>query len=221
MICEQVGTAGSKIQTQSGRLLFAGHADGTGCRWWSDDGGQTFNCTDPYPANEVSVAETFPVGSIYMNGRGLVFPWKGNRTSSFSDDDGTTFGAPEACPIKEDQMSGCSVGLVSDDTLNSTKNQMPRLYLSEPQHPKRLGLVVHCSLDGGHTWPVDKIKHINGDQPAAYSALRMVNVLTESGKRKRRLLVSRLQNDCFIGYCFPFEAMNSIYPKTKIFLMFK
>jgi|EP01046_Picozoa_sp_COSAG06_P000592 hypothetical protein len=41
----QVASAGAHIQTSSGRMLFQSHAIGTthlACRWWTDDGGETF-----------------------------------------------------------------------------------------------------------------------------------------------------------------------------------
>ena len=160
----QVGTAGSKIQTSSGRIVFMGHAKGTACRWWTDDGGETFQTTTPYVGNEASVAEVSP-GRLYMNMRGLSFAWKGNRTSFWSSDDGNTFTKPEMCPIAEDAPFGCSAGLVSDQG---------RLFLSEPRGPQRVGLVIHCSLDGGVTWPLNY--PVGGAKdPAAYSAMRVID----------------------------------------------
>ena len=189
----QVGSAGSKIQTSSGRIIFLGHAksspsvsskgNAVACRWWTDDGGLTYNTSSPYPGNEASVAETAP-DEIYMNGRGMSFSWIGNRSSFYSSDDGSTFSAPVACPIREDAKSGCSAGLVADPVKSKSDNSSAaRLFLSEPAGPGRKDLVVHCSLDGGRTWPASF--HVNGDLPAAYSAMRIV----ETSPGEHRILV--------------------------------
>lgn len=175
----QVGSAGSHIQTSSGRIIYVGHANGVACRWWTDDGGATYNSSDPYVGNEASVAEIIP-GSVYMNARGLTYAWKGNRTSYWSSDDGSTFSEPVSCPVKEDEGFGCSAGLVADliPPKALSGKQPARLFLSEPAGPGRKGLVVHCSLDEGHTWPHSL--RVDGDTPAAYSAIRVVE--TAPGK---------------------------------------
>ena len=183
----QVGSAGSKVQTASGRIIFLGHANGVACRWWTDDGGETYNPSLPYVGNEASVAET-GAGQIYMNARGLTYAWKGNRTSYFSSDDGADFSSPVACPVREDAPFGCSAGLVADPftpNARSAASAAPprRLFLSEPSGPERKGLVVHCSLDGGRTWPASV--RVNGEQPAAYSAMRIVRTAV----RTHRILV--------------------------------
>ena len=125
----QVGTAGSKIQTATGRIVFLGHAKGSACRWWTDDGGKTYNASTPYLGNEASIAEINDAHGLYMNARGLAFSWKGNRTSFWSHDDGTTFSAPVECPVKEDADFGCSAGLVSIKTPGTSSWR--RLFLSE------------------------------------------------------------------------------------------
>lgn len=191
----QVGSAGSKIQTSSGRIIFLGHANGLACRWWTDDGGATYNASLPYAGDEASVAETRP-GDIYMNARGLAYAWKGNRTSYWSDDDGGTFTEPTACPIKEDAGFGCSAGMVADpfppktDENGASTDQFrndtapARLFIAEPAGPDRVGLVVHCSLDGGHTWPFSTPVG-DADAVAAYSALRLV----KTDEHEHRILV--------------------------------
>lgn len=151
----QVGSAGSKIQTSSGRIIFLGHANGNACRWWTDDGGETYNASLPYPGNEASVAEAAP-GQIYMNARGLAYAWKGNRTSYWSVDDGSTFTEPAPCPVREDAPFGCSAGLVADPKGEAAVGSA-RLFLSESVGPGRVGLAVHCSLDGGRRWPVSRV----------------------------------------------------------------
>ena len=150
---------------------------------------KTYNASETYVGNEASLSETEP-GKIYMNARGLTYAWKGNRTSYWSADDGADFSAPVACPVREDEAFGCSAGLVADPippksgALVEARLQQPaRLFLSEPAGPGRKGLLVHCSLDGGHTWPAST--QIDGQEPAAYSAMRLV----PTAPHQHRLLV--------------------------------
>lgn len=167
----QVGTAGSKIQTSSGRILFVGHASkGQACRWWTDDGGETYETSSNYLANEASVAEVHPNGWIYMNGRSGKNSWKPNRTSWTSRDDGTSFSPPRASTLVEDNNEGCSAGLVAEP---STGDHIRRLFFSEPAGPGRVGLRVHCSLDGGETWP-HSVPVGDATDAAGYSSLRFV-----------------------------------------------
>ena len=174
------------MQSCSGRIIFLGHTNGVACRWWTDDGGETYNTSAPYVGNEASVAETYP-GQIYMNARGLTYAWKGNRTSYWSVDDGADFTPPVPCPVREDEGFGYSAALVADPIppeLEAGRGQSPaRLFLSEPAGPGRKGLVVHCSLDGGRTWAAST--RIDGQRPAAYSAMRLV----PTAAHQHRLLV--------------------------------
>eukprot|EP00940_MAST-03C_sp_MAST-3C-sp2_P002036 g2036.t1 len=168
----QVGTAGAKIQTSSGRILFLGHASkGVACRWWTDDGGQTYDTSHTYLANEAAVAEVSADGTIYMNGRSGKNPWKPNRTSWTSTDDGTTFTPPQASMLVEDNDEGCSAGLVSEPP--TPKKKVRTLFFSEPAGPGRVGLRVHCSLDGGKTWP-HSVPVGDASDAAGYSSMRFV-----------------------------------------------
>ena len=168
----QVGSAGAKIQTSSGRIIFVGHAShDTGCRWYTDDGGDTFHASSPYASNEAAVAEVAP-GWITMQGRGAQGPWHNNRTFWTSHDDGATFSGPYPSRLLKPTDSGCSAGLVADP-YPGANGQPSRLFLAEPRGPGRVGLTVHCSLDGGVTWPHKQLIG-KGDDKAAYSSLRMV-----------------------------------------------
>ena len=174
----QVGSAGSKIQTASGRIIFLGHSHGkegsTACRWFTDDGGETYQSSAPYTGNEASIAEVFN-STVYMDARGLAFDWIGNRTSFWSTNDGTDFSSPIPSTVQEDAKFGCSAGLVST-------SDGKILFLSEPLGPGRIGLTIHCSLDGGHTWPYSRT--VGGlKTTAAYSALRMVPDAGGSGEK--------------------------------------
>ena len=91
-------TAGAKIQTSSGRILFAGHGDqGLGCRWWTDTG-QHIQHVLPVSSEQVSLAEVAP--DLVMNGRSGRNPWKPHRTSWTVQRRRLT--APYKCPVKED-----------------------------------------------------------------------------------------------------------------------
>eukprot|EP01045_Picozoa_sp_COSAG04_P027759 COSAG04_NODE_4133_length_2278_cov_1.368518_1_plen_330_part_10 len=177
----QVASAGAHIQTSSGRILFQSH--GTmdspwtrshgdlhlACRWWTDDGGQTFSATAPYTGSEASLAEIAP-GRLVMNMRG----WDHYRSSLWSTDDGTSFGAPVRSPLREPDQGGCSAGLVALPQAAGP----PRLFFSEPSggpdggHSNRSTLTLHCSLDGGESWPHS---FQVSDQRAGYSEMRVVN----------------------------------------------
>ena len=173
----QVETAGAKIMTSSGRIIFAGHggAGGTGCRWWTDDGGDTYKTSSLYPANEVSFAEVAP-NVIYMNGRAGKNPWNPHRTAWTSRNDGTNFSEPYECPLKDDDNHGFSVGLVALPVPGGIENRT--LFLSEPQGPHRVGLRVHCSRDGGSTWPWSTLLGAANDR-AAYSSMVAINHSTQ------------------------------------------
>ena len=180
----QVMTAGAKIQTSTGRIIFAGHGnEGLGCRWWTDDGGETYHTSNLYRANEASLAEVAP-NWIYMNGRHQE-PWTPHRTSWTSHSDGTNFTSPYKCPLLEDNGSGCSAGLVA---LHSTDAKINKLFFSEPQGPGRIGLRVHCSLDGGSTWPYSKLIGGKKDK-AAYSSIVVVASGSEESDNRRLLVV--------------------------------
>ena len=110
-------------------------------------------------------------------------------------DDGNTFTKPEMCPIAEDAPFGCSAGLVSDQG---------RLFLSEPRGPQRVGLVIHCSLDGGVTWPLNY--PVGGAKdPAAYSAMRVID-------NHQTLLVVYEFGSNFLGRA----SSDGLVPKMRI-----
>ena len=165
----QVISAGSKIQTKSGRLMFSGHTNGRhqgmACIWYSDDHGKTYSTWGPFKGDEASFAELHPAGHLLLNGRGLNFPWSPNRTDYFSDDGGTTWTSGGASTLLDNNLFGCEGALAAVPTTHG----MPTLYFSEPVGSNRTNLVLRCSHDGGKTWP--SALPVNGNGPAAYSAL--------------------------------------------------
>eukprot|EP01046_Picozoa_sp_COSAG06_P000594 COSAG06_NODE_17_length_34906_cov_31.908268_19_plen_142_part_00 len=118
-----------------------------------------------------------------MNIRGNGFAWSDqHRASAWSTDDGTTFSAPVRCPLREPDKGGCSAGLVALPEANGPT----RLFLSEPAggadggHENRSSLTLHCSLDGGVSFPHSL--QVGKQRAAGYSAMRVVNT-TEAEQR--------------------------------------
>ena len=163
-------TAGNKIQTSSGRLLYTGHNHKRQvCAWFSDDGGKTYNVSNVVKGNEISVAPLTDdnggtKGHLYMNGRGQSFPqWNGHRADYFSYDDGETWSDPVKSPLLDDDGHGCERSLISFNGV---------LYSAEPQGQKdkeRTKMVIQCSIDNAKTW--DKNITVNGEEQGAYSDL--------------------------------------------------
>jgi photosystem II stability/assembly factor-like uncharacterized protein len=141
------------------------------CVWYSDDGGATYNVSKNglFHGNEVSIAD-LGNGTLYMNGRGLSFPWAGHRTAYWSYDSGTTWTPPVENELPEPNTFGCDGALITAFENNTTSRQQPRVFFSEPFGPgSRSSYRVWCSLDGGRTWP--RYAELNPGQFAAYSAL--------------------------------------------------
>jgi len=182
------GAAGSRLQTVSGRLVFSGHnkassTAGTGiCVWFSDDGGQTYqtSATGVFQGNEQSIAD-LGNGTLYMNGRGTTFPWKGHRTSYWSHDNGLHWSAGvEARHLQEPNTFGCDGSLIAVPNREpaTPRHAPPRVFFAEPSGPsERISLRVWCSTDGGLSFP--KYIGINKGAGAGYSALQYVE---EAGK---------------------------------------
>jgi hypothetical protein len=167
----QAQSAGNKVQTSSGRLLFAGHGHGSGsmgvCLWYSDDGGVTYK-TNPVKdgKGEVSVANTvMHLSSLLINGRGNNFDWFPHRTDYRSSDDGDSWSPPSKSELLEDGNKACERALIQG--YNGT------MFSSEPDLKKRRGMTISCSKDYGVTWP--KTTDIDGDNDGGYSDLAAVD----------------------------------------------
>ena len=109
-------TAGNKIETPTGRLLWLAHDHSKNVvSWFSDDGGSTFNVSkDKVRGNEVSVAVQDPLsGHLIMDGRGQSFPWFPRRAVYYSTDDGTTWSEPKESPLLDPPDGGCQRALIS------------------------------------------------------------------------------------------------------------
>ena len=164
MMC---GGAGSRIQTASGRLIFSGHNKDSVCVWFSDDHGATYQTmtSEPFVGNEQSIAQLGD-GSLYMNGRGTQFAWRGNRTEYRSVDNGATWSAGAASQLTDVE---CEAALIAVKSSSAGAKDGTALFFSEPTGPGRISNRLHCSCDGGVSWPASVV--VNPGAPAAYSSL--------------------------------------------------
>ena len=173
-----VESGGSKIQSSSGRLLFAGHTllsnvsgAGNSCVCLSDDHGATYHSSNLFQDNELSMVELAP-GRLLMNGRAGSNSWSPNRTQYFSVNDGTSWGEGHPTSLQDNHwpdnhnQKGCEAALIAVPNLTGTTagSRPPVLFFSEPTGPKRTGLVLRCSRDGGvtpHPAPKPTSSHSN------------------------------------------------------------
>eukprot|EP00038_Savillea_parva_P015785 m.14881 g.14881 ORF g.14881 m.14881 type:complete len:494 (-) comp3211_c0_seq1:244-1725(-) len=214
------GAAGSRLQTVSGRIVFSGHSGPGGgiCVWYSDDGGKTYNTTAGggtngallITGNEQSIAD-LGNGSLYMNGRGMAFPFAGHRASYWSHDNGASWSSgQEARALTEPNSFGCDGALVS--TLADVKaggSAPPRVFFSEPAGPgTRKTLRVWCSYDAGVTW--GRYVEINTGAVAAYSALAVVP--TSPTNSTPALLVVWEQAPTMLSHVLPLDDWCPYHP---------
>lgn len=162
-------SAGTATQTSSGRLLMPAHDHSDhGTIFYSDDGGMTWNCSNIFNANEISVAEIpNKPGQIYITGRPQN-GWAPHRSNYWSIDNGLTFQGPFKCddlytPGQDDK--GCERALVAGSDGNGSKY----LISSEPKDKHRHSMYMACSKDGGRSWK--NTLDINGDNVSGYSSL--------------------------------------------------
>lgn len=155
--CSPLGTgnmmlpsAGSKVVTQSGRLVNPMHDHGgNGIVAFSDDGATSWSCSNKFEANEISVATNPHVGSteLYMNGRGGPIGYAPHRAEYFSADDGSSWVGPSRSELLGDD--GCERSL-------RTRDDDGAIFSCEPTGHKRKDMVCSCSKDGGKTWPYNR-----------------------------------------------------------------
>lgn len=140
---------------------------------YSDDGGRTWNTSDPFPENgtgEATVAELSD-GRIYYNSRvhWQERPQNTRRRSAVSDDGGQSWKDWQVVEILPDghqhRSYGCMGGLArlpieGRDILIFSNIDTP--------NPTRERATVWASFDGGKTWPV---KRLVFEGASAYSSL--------------------------------------------------
>jgi sialidase-1 len=140
---------------------------------YSDDGGKTWQTSDPFPENgtgEATVAELSD-GRIYYNSRvhWQERPKNTRRRCAYSDDGGQTWKDWRVVDILPDghqhRSYGCMGGLVRLPVAD--KDILIFSNIDTP-NAKRERITVWASFDGGKTWPV---KRLVFDGPSAYSSM--------------------------------------------------
>jgi sialidase-1 len=152
--------------------------------WWpyhyntaiySDDNGRTWQTSAPFPVlgtGEGALAELAD-GSIYYNSR-CHMATDAQRRLAWSYDGGQTWINPAACPDLPDGMRGTRYGCMAGLTRLPIADQDILLYSnldSDQGHDLwagRRNITVWGSLDGGRSWPVQRLVY---DGPSAYSSL--------------------------------------------------
>ena len=140
---------------------------------YSDDGGETWHTSDPFPENgtgEATLAELSD-GRIYYNSRvhWQERPKNTRRRSAISQDGGKTWGDWKVVDILPDghqhRSYGCMGGLVRLPVAGKDILVFSNL---DTSNPTRERATVWASFDGGETWPV---KRLVFDGKSAYSSL--------------------------------------------------
>ena len=140
---------------------------------YSDDGGMTWQTSEPFPENgtgEAAVAE-LSSGTIYYNSR---IHWdqrerNTRRRAASSDDGGHTWKdwwIVDALPDGHQHRSyGCMGGLTRLPLANRDILVFSNL---DTAKAKRERITVWASFDGGKSWPIKRLVY---DGPSAYSSL--------------------------------------------------
>lgn len=173
-----------------GRLLrparVYGKGDGYNTAIYSDDHGQTWHCSDPFPVQgtgEGAVVELSD-GRIYYSSRQHFFhdgeEMRSDRLYAWSHDGGETWVAPEYDSTLpdgpryrgEEGREACyngHFGMAAGLTRLPLANRDILLYSNaDTAEPKRIRMTVWASFNGGQTWPVKRVVYRG---PSAYSSL--------------------------------------------------
>ena len=140
---------------------------------YSDDGGKTWETSEPFPANgtgEASIAELSD-GTVYYNSR-RHWAQEGadprRRWTAISPDGGKTWKDLTFCKILPDGPQNTNYGCMAGLTRLNVKGRDVLLYSNcDSPGGRRLG-TVWASFDGGKTWPLKRLV-FNG--AFAYSAM--------------------------------------------------
>jgi sialidase-1 len=140
---------------------------------YSDDGGKTWQTSDPFPAmgtGEATVAELSD-GRIYYNSRRHWAEPGANprrRWTAWSDDGGATWKDLAICQVLPDGDQVRDYGLMGGLVRLPVRGR-DVLVFSNIESPKgRHHGTVWASFDGGNTWPIKRLVY---DGPFAYSSL--------------------------------------------------
>ena len=140
---------------------------------FSDDGGKTWQTSDPFPENGTGEATVVQLsdGSLYYNSRihWHERPNNTRRRSARSKDGGKTWTDWDIVEVLPDghqhRSYGCMGGLTRLPVAGKDVLVFSNLDTSNPTREK---ITVWASFDGGKTWPVKRLVH---DGPSGYSSL--------------------------------------------------
>ena len=140
---------------------------------YSDDGGKTWNTSDPFPAmgtGEAAVAELSD-GRIYYNSRRHWAPKGQNprrRWTAWSTDGGKTWEDLSICEVLPDGDQVRDYGLMGGLVRLPVRGRDILIFSNIESPSGRHHGTVWASFDGGRTWPLKRLVH-KGD--FAYSSL--------------------------------------------------
>ena len=140
---------------------------------YSDDGGTTWNTSDPFPAKgtgEATLAELSD-GTVYYNSR-RHWANKGEnprrRWTALSDDGGKSWKDLKICKVLPDGPQDTNYGCMGGLTRLAVKDRDILLYSNCDSPRGRNHGTIWASLDGGKTWPVKRLLYAGNH---GYSAL--------------------------------------------------
>jgi sialidase-1 len=140
---------------------------------YSDDGGKTWQTSEPFPANgtgEATLAELSD-GRIYYNSRRHWAPEGANplrRWTATSDDGGATWKDLAICEVLPDGPQNTNYGCMGGLVRLPVKDRDILVYSNCDSANGRDHGTVWASFDGGATWP---LKRLVDEGKFAYSSL--------------------------------------------------
>jgi sialidase-1 len=129
---------------------------------YSDDGGKTWNTSDPFPANgtgEATLAELSD-GTIYYNSRRHWAEEGANpkrRWTATSKDGGKTWNDLKFCEVLPDGPQNTNYGCMGGLTRLAIKGRDILIYSNCDSAGGRKQGTVWASFDGGKTWPIKRL----------------------------------------------------------------
>ncbi len=140
---------------------------------YSDDGGKTWQASEPFPENGTGEAALVELasGRIYYNSRvhWEERPKNTRRRAAWSDDGGHTWKDWRVVEVLPDGDQHRSYGLMGGLTRLPLDDQDILIFSNiDTTTPKRERITVWGSFDGGETWPVKRLVY---EGPGAYSSL--------------------------------------------------
>jgi len=149
---------------------------------YSDDGGKTWNASDPFPAfgtGEATLAELCD-GRIYYNSRRHWAPEGVNplrRWTASSEDSGATWKDLAICEILPDGPQNTSYGCMAGLVRLPIGGRDILIYSNCDSPDGRNHGTVWASFDGGNTWPLKRLVEEGG---FAYSSINAGRPATKS-----------------------------------------